>query len=108
MPEEMTEDSSIECKCECKNHAVMIEKPKASWFWMKDSDGHASASVTFAAIAFWVTTLSYLMSIVEKIGPLEIRPFDVAACSSYLIPILGLYFGRRWTMATTSSKLGSK
>lgn len=92
------------CKCECCDHVIVTEKPKTSWFWMKDSSGTASATVTFAAIAFWVTTVAYLLSIVEKLGPLEIRPFDVAACGTYLIPILSLYFGRRWTDA----KLGSK
>ncbi len=105
--EEIKQEETTEmepCRCECCDHLIVTEKPKSSWLWLKDSNGNASATVTFATIAFWVTTLAYLMSIVEKIGPLEVRPFDVAACGSYLIPILGLYFGRRWTDA----KLGSK
>jgi hypothetical protein len=104
--EEVKQEEIVEtgpCKCECCDH-TLHEKPATSWFWIKDSAGNASATVTFAAIAFWVTTLAYLLSIVEKIGPLEVRPFDVAACGTYMIPILGLYFGRRWTDA----KLGSK
>lgn len=76
-----------------------IEKPKVSWIWLKDSDGKPSVSVTFAFVAFWVTTLTYLISTVEKIGNFEIRAFDVAACSTYMVPILGLYFGRRYTTA---------
>ena len=62
-----------------------------------NTDG--SVTVTFVTIAFFVTTLAYVLSIVSKIGPFEIRSFDVAACSAYFIPILTLYFGRKWTEA---------
>ena len=72
---------------------------KDSWLWIKDSKGFGSVTVTFTTIAFWVTTLAYVMSIVEKIGPVAIRPFDVAACSAYFIPVLTLYFGRKFTEA---------
>ena len=72
---------------------------KPAWYWIKDTRGFGSVTVTLVFISFWVTTLSYLMSIVDKIGPVSIRPFDVAACASYFIPILTLYFGRRWTDA---------
>lgn len=70
---------------------------KPAWYWIKDTRGYGSVTVTMIFISFWVTTLSYLMSIVEKLGPLTVRPFDVAACSAYFIPILTLYFGRKWT-----------
>lgn len=70
---------------------------KDSWFWIKDSKGYGSVTVTFTTIAFVVTTLAYVLSIFQKIGPLEIRAFDVAACSAYFIPVLTLYFGRKFT-----------
>jgi len=70
-----------------------------TWFWIRDSKGYGSVTVTFVTIAFWVTTLAYVASIFSKIGPVEIRPFDVAACSAYFIPILTLYFGRKFTEA---------
>lgn len=72
---------------------------KASWLWIKDSKGFGSVTVTFVTIAFFVTTLAYMLSIVSHIGSLQIRPFDVGACSAYFIPILTLYFGRKWTDA---------
>lgn len=72
---------------------------KDTWLWIKDSKGYGSVTVTFVTIAFFVTTMAYLLSIVEKIGPVSIRPFDVGACSAYFIPILTLYFGRKWTDA---------
>lgn len=72
---------------------------KPSWIWIKDSRGFGSVTVTFVTIAFFVTTLAYVLAIVEKIGPVNIRPFDVGACSAYFVPVLGLYFGRKWTEA---------
>lgn len=102
---ETTEVTDVKgpCKCECCAHEVP-EKPAPSWIWFKDTAGYPSVTVTFATVAFWVTTLAFLLSIVEKVGPLEVRPFDVAACGSYLIPILSLYFGRRWTDAKFGPK----
>lgn len=67
--------------------------------WIKRSDGQPSASLTFSFIAFIVTTLWLLLSIFEKIGPLDIRPFNSSEAMAYLIPILALYFGRRLTEA---------
>ena len=68
-----------------------------SKFWINDTTGNPSMSATFAAISFFITTTFYIASIFEKIGPVTIRPFDAGAASAYLIPSLGLYFGRRWT-----------
>lgn len=76
---------------------------KPAWYWIKDARGFGSVTVTMVFIAFWVTTLAYLMSIVDHIGKLTIRPFDVAACSAYFIPILTLYFGRKWTDANAKN-----
>lgn len=84
-----------------------VEDPsvvKPAWYWIKDTKGNGSVTVTMIFIAFWVTTLAFIMSIVDHIGSVTIRPFDVAACSAYFIPILTLYFGRRWTEAKFSSE----
>lgn len=78
-----------------------IEKSqnKTSWMWLKNTEGKPSMSATFATIAFLAATGAYVASIFEKIGSISIRSFDSSACSAYLIPILGLYFGRRLTDA---------
>lgn len=73
-----------------------------SWLWIKDTSGYGSVTVTFVTIAFFVTTLAYVLSIVEKIGSFTIRPFDVGACSVYMVPLLTLYFGRKYTDAKFS------
>lgn len=54
-------------------------------------------SASFAVVAFLVTTFAYVAAIFEKIGPVNVRPFDAAACTAYMVPLLGLYFGRRWS-----------
>ena len=72
---------------------------KTPWFWVRAAQGYGSVTVTLVYIAFVVTTLAYLLSIFQKIGPLAIRSFDVAACGAYFVPILTLYFGRKFTDA---------
>lgn len=73
------------------------EKIPDSWIWIKNSNGDASMSATFATVAFFVTTILYILSAFQAIGPIELRPFDVGAASVYLTPVLMLYFGRRLT-----------
>lgn len=73
------------------------KKKETSRLWIVGTDGKASISATFAVISFLSTTAAYIASIIEGYGELKFRPFDVAACSAYMIPILSLYFGRRWT-----------
>ncbi len=65
--------------------------------WVKNTSGQKSASLTFAAVGFTVVTLWLVVSIVSKIGHIEIRQFDGATAMAYLTPLLALYFGRRWT-----------
>ena len=83
-------------------------KVKDSWLWIKDSKGYGSVTVTFVTVAFFVTTFAFILSIVERIGPLVIRPFDVAACSAYFIPTLTLYFGRKYTEAKHGTDGGTE
>ena len=79
------------------------KKEKLSRLWIIGSDGKPSMSATFATVAFVTTTLVYVASIFEKIGPVTIRPFDPAVCATYLTPVLALYFGRRATEAKVNA-----
>jgi hypothetical protein len=65
--------------------------------WIKNTSGQKSASLTFVCVAFTVVTLWLVVSIISKIGHIEIRQFDAAGAMAYLTPLLALYFGRRWT-----------
>lgn len=64
---------------------------------MTDSSGVKSASLTMCMVGFSLVSLWLLVSIVAKIGHLEIREFDAGQAMGYLTPLLALYFGRRWT-----------
>ena len=87
----MAEDKKIEA----------IEKVvvKCPWFWIRDVRGEGSVTVTLVFISFLVMTMAYILSIFSKIGNVEIRPFDVAACTAYFTPILTLYGARKFTDA---------
>lgn len=73
--------------------------------WLKGDDGKPSVSTSLVAVSFVVTTVAYALSIVEKVGPVSIRPFDIAACSSYFIPVLTLYFGRKASKASVTKAM---
>ena len=72
---------------------------KPAWYLIKDARGMGSVTVTMVLVSFLCTTIAYVLSIFSKIGPIDIRPFDVAACAAYGTPILTLCFSRKWTDA---------
>lgn len=74
-------------------------KSKVPWWWMRNDKGKQSVSVTFSTVSFIVTTIIYMCSAFEKIGPVSFKSFDVSAAMTYFIPALSLYFGRRLTDA---------
>ena len=65
--------------------------------FLKNNKGVPSVSLTMTVIAFTITTIIFLASSIESIGTFKFRAFDAASTSAYLIPILGLYFGRKAT-----------
>ncbi len=92
MSEKNTEEQAPESVA-----AQSLVPAKPAWFWIKDTKGFGSVSLTFATVAFWVTTVAYVASIFEAVGPIAFRAFDAGACAAFLIPVLSLYFGRKWT-----------
>lgn len=86
-----------------KNPISITVKP--AWYWIKDTSGEGSVTVTMLFVAFWVTTIAYVLSVIDHIGSVSIRTFDVGACSAYFIPILTLYFGRKWTDSNAETEI---
>jgi hypothetical protein len=78
---------------------LQSDQVKKAWYWIKDTKGYGSVTVTLVFIAFWVTTITYIASMFASIGPITLRPFDVGACTAYMGPILATYVGRKWTDA---------
>ena len=64
---------------------------------LKQSDGKPSASFTMVFLAFNVCLLWLFLSIIEGVGPLKVRAFDAGQAMTFLTPLLGLYFSRRYT-----------
>lgn len=95
MSEEKSQETIKKFDCDVKN---------VSNIWVVSTDGKPSISATFAVVAFFATTAAYIASIFESIGSLSFRSFDTAACGAYMVPILSLYFGRRWTEKNVASK----
>jgi hypothetical protein len=77
-------------KQETKTYAIPVPL-------LKQSDGKPSASFTMVFLTFNVSLLWFFLSIIEGIGPLKVRPFDAGQAMTFLTPLLGLYFGRRFT-----------
>jgi hypothetical protein len=67
-------------------------------FWIKNTKGEKSASLTLVVITFCVIILHMLLSIVATpIFGIAIAPFQAAESMLVLTPLLGLYWGRRNT-----------
>lgn len=82
-------------------------KVRDSFMWIKDSKGFGSVTLTFITVAFWVTTLAYVLSMFEGSIPLlgfKLRPFDVGASTAYFGICAGMYSQRKWTEAKYASK----
>ena len=70
---------------------------------MKNSKNEKSVSFTFAVVSFIIVSLAVIIGIIEslQVGAiiLTFRSVDASVIFAYLTPILGLYFGRRFTEA---------
>jgi len=75
----------------------MADVKKQPFYLLRDAKGEKSVTVTITLLAFWIVSCAYIISVVETIGPLKIRPFDVAACSTFLMPCLSLYGFKKHT-----------
>ena len=52
------------------------------WFWVRDAGGHQSVSVTLLVVSFVATTLAYVLSIFQKLGP---RSVDISGNPLFLL-----------------------
>lgn len=62
-------------------------------------DTQNSLTRTFAQVAFYVSTLVFVGSAFEQIGPVHFAKMDATLFLAYLGSVFSLYFGRRWTEA---------
>lgn len=86
----------METKKEIKTFAIPVPL-------LKQSDGKPSASFTMVFLAFNACLFWLTLSIIEGIGPVKVRAFDAGQAMTFLTPLLGLYFGRRFTDSKTQT-----
>jgi hypothetical protein len=79
-----------------------VSEVKPSKLWITDAKGYGSVTATLVFVSFWVTTLAYIASIVQTVGLVTIRPFDVAASGAYFGLCLVTYTARKYTDAKYS------
>ena len=63
-------------------------------FLLNNSENKPSLSFTMVYSAFVVALVWFALSVFSI--P-HVKPFDVTVASGFLTPLMGLYFGRRWT-----------
>jgi hypothetical protein len=66
-------------------------------FWVKNTNGEPSASLTLVLVAFSVVILHMTAAVFVNPFGLAIAPFVASDAMMVLTPLLGLYFGRRYT-----------
>ena len=65
--------------------------------WIKNTKGEPSASLTMVVVAFVVVTLWLVVWLIVAPLGVPMPAFEVTTAMGYLMPLLTLYFGRRWT-----------
>ena len=66
-------------------------------FWIKNTEGKPSASLTLVMVAFTVVMAWMVVSIFVNPFGIQTVPFNASDAMIVLTPLLGLYFGRRHT-----------
>lgn len=80
-------------------------------FWLlRNSRGEKDAMWTLTLVAFVITTLAYLSSLISvvQVGEftLSFRAFDgLGYAAVVLVPLLGAYFGRRYTKEANETSM---
>ena len=71
--------------------------------FLKNTDGKPSASLTMMIVGFLIVTCWLLFWVGGRAFGLPVPEFDATSAMAYLTPLLGLYFGRRYTSTTDAT-----
>jgi hypothetical protein len=78
-------------------HVPQQEQIKPYWFFLRNSKGFSSVTLTMTWISFLLVSILYVANAFEQIGSVKLRPFDVSSTSVYFGVILASYVGRKFT-----------
>lgn len=71
------------------------------WWAFRNSAGKKDVAMTLMIVAFTFSLFLAALGAVENINlgdqSFNFRAFDMGFATTVLVPLIGLYFGRRWT-----------
>lgn len=71
------------------------------WWALRNSAGKKDVAMTLMIVAFMFSLLLAGLGAIENINlgnqSFNFRSFDMGFATTVLVPLVGLYFGRRWT-----------
>lgn len=74
---------------------------KYPWWALKNSAGKKDVAMTLMIVAFLFSLLLAVLGAFESVNlgekSFNFRAFDMGFATTVLVPLIGLYFGRRWT-----------
>ena len=87
------------------------DKETAPWWLLRNSRGKKDAMWTLTIVAFIITTLAYVVSLINALSfgntVISFRAFDgLGYAAVVLVPLLGAYFGRRYTSEANETSMG--
>lgn len=68
--------------------------------FIKNNEGKPSVSLTMVVVSFGIVVLWLVGWLVGATFALPVPPFDALSAMSFLVPILSLYFSRKFTSKT--------
>ena len=77
-------------------------------FWIKNTEGKPSASLTLVMVAFTVVMAWMTLSIFVNPFGIQTVPFNATEAMIVLSPLLATYFGRRYTDDVSAGKKSKK
>lgn len=88
-----------------KTKSIVAKKTRSSkqgpWWALKNTSGKRDVAMTLMILAFLFSLLLAGLGTLENVNlgerSFSFRAFDMGFATTVLVPLIGLYFGRRWT-----------
>jgi hypothetical protein len=74
---------------------------KGSWWMVRNSSGKKDVALTLMLVSFTFSIALALFGAIETLDlgdrSISFREYNMGFATTVLVPLIGLYFGRRWT-----------
>lgn len=82
------------------------KKYNGPWWMMRNSAGKRDAALTLMVLAFLFSLGMAAVGVIEELAydgsSITFRQFDMGFATTVLVPLIALYFGRRYTSGSAS------